>query len=82
MLNFEKEQVVVEIGDVKLGGQPGENPPVMIGTVFYANHAALLDEKTGQIDKNLAEKELNEYCEIIDETNMQGIIDVVDRSSR
>jgi tetrahydromethanopterin S-methyltransferase subunit H len=77
MLNFEKEQVVVEIGDVKLGGQPGENPPVMIGTVFYANHAALLDEKTGQIDKNLAEKELNEYCEIIDETNMQGIIDVV-----
>ena len=77
MLNFEKEQLVIEIGKVRLGGQPGENPPVMIGTVFYANHAALLDEKTGEIDKNLAEQELNEYSEIIDETNMQGIIDVV-----
>jgi len=77
MLNFEKEQLVIEIGDVKLGGQPGENPPVMIGTVFYANHAALLDEKTGKIDEKLAEQELNEYAEIIDETNMQGIIDVV-----
>ncbi|MHA1192114.1 MAG: tetrahydromethanopterin S-methyltransferase subunit H, partial [Promethearchaeota archaeon] len=77
MLNFEKEQLVFEIGDVKLGGQPGENPPVLIGTVFYANHAALLDEKTGKIDKKLAEQELNEYSEIINETNMQGIIDVV-----
>ena len=77
MLEFEKEQKVLEIGNVKLGGQPGENPPVMVGTVFYANHAALLDEKTGKIDKELAEKELNEYSEIIDKTNMQGIIDVV-----
>ncbi|MHA1669061.1 MAG: hypothetical protein ACTSV5_00630 [Promethearchaeota archaeon] len=77
MLNFEKEQSVFEIGDVKIGGQPGENPTIMIGTVFYANHAALLDEKTGKIDKKLTEQELNEYSEIIDETNMQGIIDIV-----
>ena len=77
MLDFEKEQIVVEIGDVKLGGQPGENPVVLIATVFYTNHPALLDEKTGKIDKKLVEQELNEYSEIIEETGMQGIIDVV-----
>ncbi|MFX0012942.1 MAG: hypothetical protein ACFE9R_21710, partial [Candidatus Hermodarchaeota archaeon] len=77
MLNFEKEQKGVEIGSVRLGGQPGENPVVMIATVFYTNHAALLDEKTGKIDKGLVEQELNEYSEIIEETGMQGIVDVV-----
>ena len=77
MLNFEKEQIVSKIGNVSIGGQPGENPVVMIGTVFYTNHAALLDEKTGKIDKKLVEQELNEFSEIIEETGMQGIIDVV-----
>ncbi len=77
MLNFEKEQKVVEIGPTRIGGQPGENPVVMIATVFYTNHAALLDEKTGDFDKKLVEQELNEYSEIIEETGMQGIIDIV-----
>ncbi|MFW9782944.1 MAG: hypothetical protein ACFFFB_11740 [Candidatus Heimdallarchaeota archaeon] len=77
MLTYEKDQKVIEIGNVKLGGEPGENPTVMIGTVFYAKHAALLDEKIGKIDKVLLEKELNEFSEIIEDTNMQGIIDIV-----
>jgi tetrahydromethanopterin S-methyltransferase subunit H len=78
MLNFDVDQKVVKITErCKIGGQPGENPPVMVGTVFYANHAALLDEKTGKIDEELAEQELNEYSEIISDTGMQGIIDVV-----
>ncbi|MFX1590405.1 MAG: hypothetical protein ACFFC1_19910 [Promethearchaeota archaeon] len=77
MLNYEQEQKILEIDKVKIGGQPGENSTVMIGTVFYARHPALLDEKTGKIDKDLVEKELNEFSEIIEDTGMQGIIDVV-----
>ena len=77
MLNFEQEQKVIEIGSVRIGGQPGENPVVMIATVFYTKHAALLDEKTGKIDRDLVEQELNEYSEIIEETGMQGIVDIV-----
>ena len=77
MLNFETEQKVIQIGNVKLGGQPGENPIVMVGSVFYTAHKALLDEKTGKMDKALVEKELNDFAEIIDETQMQGIIDII-----
>lgn len=77
MLKFDKEQKVLQIGNVKIGGQPGENPIVMVGTVFYKNHAALLDEKTGKIDKNIVEQEINEFLTIIDETGMQAIIDVI-----
>ncbi|MFX0178752.1 MAG: hypothetical protein ACFE78_01105 [Candidatus Hodarchaeota archaeon] len=77
MLNYKQEQKILEIDKVKIGGQPGENSTVMIGTVFYARHPALLDEKIGKIDKDLVEKELNEFSEIIEDTGMQGIIDVV-----
>ena len=77
MLKFEKEQKVAQIGKVKIGGQPGENPIVMIGTVFYRGHAALLDEKTGKIDKTIVEQEINEFITITEEMGMQMIIDVV-----
>ena len=77
MLNYEREQKVVKVGNVKIGGHPGENPTVMICTVFYAKHAALLDEKTGKVNKDLLERELNEFTEIIEDTKMQGIIDIV-----
>lgn len=77
MLKFEKDQKVIQIGKVKIGGQPGENPIVLVGSVFYRNHDALLDEKTGKIDEKLVEQEINEFLMIIDETGMQAIIDVI-----
>jgi len=77
MLNFENEQKVVKIGKTTIGGQPGENPIVMVGTVFYAKHPALLDEKTGSFDKAIVEQELNDFISIIEETGMQAIVDVV-----
>jgi len=77
MLSFETEQKVMQIGKNRIGGSPGQNPIAMIGTVFYNKHAALLNEKTGDIDKQLVEAELNEFTEIIEDTQMQGIVDVV-----
>ncbi len=77
MLNIETDQKELQIANVKFGGQPGKNPIVMIATVFYAKHAALLDEKTGKFDKTILEKELNDFTEIIEETKLQGVIDVV-----
>ena len=53
MLKFEKEQKVIRIGKVKIGGQPGENPIVLVGSVFYRNHDALLDKKAGKIDEKI-----------------------------
>ena len=49
MMNFSKEQKIIEIGDVKFGGQPGEIPTVLFGTAFYGKKYAnpeppILDE--------------------------------------
>jgi len=77
LFEYETEQKVLEIGNVKLGGQPGENPIVAVGTVFYANHPALINEKTGEFDKNIVEDEVNEFISIVEENGMQAIVDIV-----
>ncbi len=77
MLDFNTEQKVIQIGNIKIGGQPGENPIVMVGSVFYAKHPALLDEKTGKFDKLIIESEINEFINIIEDMGMQAIVDVV-----
>jgi tetrahydromethanopterin S-methyltransferase subunit H len=80
MLEFDKEQKVVEIGNIKIGGQPGVNPVVAIGSVFYSKHPALRDEKTGEFDEKIVEQEVNDFMSICDENNVQPIIDVVGSS--
>jgi len=34
MLYYEHTQKVYTIGGIKVGGQPGENPPLLIGNMF------------------------------------------------
>jgi tetrahydromethanopterin S-methyltransferase subunit H len=56
MFRFEKKQEVYEVGNVKFGGQPGEYPTVLVGTMFYARHKIVSDEDKGIFDKAAAEK--------------------------
>ena len=35
MFKFDKEQTVFDFAGVKMGGQPGEYPTVLAGTIFY-----------------------------------------------
>ncbi len=43
MLNFSKEQTRFEIAGLKIGGQPGELPRVLFGTVFYRKQFSDVD---------------------------------------
>lgn len=35
MMNFSTEQKIIEMGDLRIGGQPGELPTVLFGTAFF-----------------------------------------------
>ncbi|MDM7935691.1 MAG: tetrahydromethanopterin S-methyltransferase subunit H, partial [Methanothrix sp.] len=35
---YRREQSVVNVGGVRLGGQPGRLPTVLCGTIFYEGH--------------------------------------------
>ncbi|MDO9538259.1 MAG: tetrahydromethanopterin S-methyltransferase subunit H [Thermoplasmata archaeon] len=54
MINFSTEQRIIELGDIKIGGQPGELPTVLFGTAFFGKKyhqpdVAALEEVRGFI---------------------------------
>ncbi len=77
MFRFRKEQKVFEISGIKVGGQPGENPTVMIGSIFYKGDKSVQDEKTGAFNREAATELISKLEEISDRTGLPSMIDVV-----
>ena len=76
MFRFDKEQVVFDFAGVKMGGQPGEYPTVLAGTIFYGGHNIISDELTGDFDKEKAETLVNDMASISDVTGNPYIVQV------
>ncbi len=55
MFRFDKEQKVFDLGGTTIGGQPGEYPTVLFGSMFYNRHKIVTDEDKGEFDKNAAD---------------------------
>ena len=51
MFEFTAEQKVFDIAGVKVGGKPGENPSVLIGSMFFRGHKIVSDPEKGIFDK-------------------------------
>ncbi|MEM2691768.1 MAG: tetrahydromethanopterin S-methyltransferase subunit H, partial [Candidatus Bathyarchaeia archaeon] len=68
MFKFEKEQKIFEIANVKVGGQPGQLPTLLIGSIFYHKHKIVKDERKGEFDKEKAEEALKKEEEISNRT--------------
>lgn len=76
MFKLKQEQKIFDIAGVKVGGQPGQLPTVMMGSIFYSKHKILKDERTGVFSKDEAEDLLNKEKEVSDKTGNPRIIDV------
>jgi len=63
---------------VKIGGQIGENPILMIGSIFYKarTNKVLNDPKTGEINKQIAEDLINQQTSISEKTGISQAFDV------
>jgi len=79
MFRFENQKVF-EIGGVKIGGEVGENPTVLIGSIFYGKHKIVEDEKRGIFDREGAEALIREMEDLSDKTGNPGLLDVVGMS--
>jgi tetrahydromethanopterin S-methyltransferase subunit H len=77
LFRFEKEQKVFDIAGVNIGGQPGEYPMALIGTIFYSGHKILTDQVKGDFDKKQAEILINKVEELSEKTGNPYILDVV-----
>lgn len=77
MFKFKTQQKVFEIGKIKVGGQPGENPTVLVGSIFYRGHKIVTDDKAGELKKEEAEKIISTQQEFSDKTRNPAMLDVV-----
>jgi tetrahydromethanopterin S-methyltransferase subunit H len=77
MFKFSAEQKIFEIGGVKIGGQPGQLPTVLIGSIFYHGDKVVKDAKNGVFDKERAEALLTEEEAVSQRTGNPRFIDVV-----
>jgi tetrahydromethanopterin S-methyltransferase subunit H len=77
MLNFASSQKVCNIGGVELGGQPGEWPTVLIGSIFFAGHRIVHDPVRGLFDRELAKDLLHQEAELSIRYGNPRFVDVI-----
>ncbi len=80
MFRYQIEQKVCNIGGVKVGGQLGENPPLLIGNMFQKGDLILEDRKGGKFDRKAAEERIRELEKISRETGVPCLIAMVANS--
>lgn len=77
MLDYSVDQKVHDIHGVKIGGVRGENPPVMVGSMFYKGHKIVDEHKKGTFHREKAEKVIQRMAETCDMTGLSTMIDLV-----
>lgn len=78
MLKFERNQQTFEIGSgIVVGGQPGEFPTVLIGSIFYSGHKIVRDPSKGDFEKEEAEALIKRTEELSDKVGNPHVLDVV-----
>ena len=81
MFSFKTDQKTYEIAGTRVGGQPGEIPTVLVGSMFYTKHKIVTDERAGKFDRDAAEALVRKQEELGDKTRNPALIDIVASSS-
>ena len=81
MFRFKREQSVVNLAGVRMGGQPGELASVLCGTIFYQGHKIVEDEEKGLFDRAAAERLVSRQGELSEETGCPSVLHIYARSS-
>ena len=80
MYRFAKDQSVVNVAGAKMGGQPGEMPTVLCGTIFYQGHRIVEDEERGYFDEKGAEELISEQSAFSEETGNPAVLHIYART--
>ncbi|MCL2336811.1 MAG: tetrahydromethanopterin S-methyltransferase subunit H [Firmicutes bacterium] len=77
MFILEREQKVCQIGDFKIGGQPGENPPLLISSMFHNGDKILESRKERKFNKEKAREYILKQEELTRQTGVPALVAVV-----
>ena len=74
---FETKQNIYTVGKAKVGGQPGELPTFLIGSIFWLGQKMVQDANKGIFDAVAAEQIINTMQTQSDITGVQFAFDIV-----
>jgi tetrahydromethanopterin S-methyltransferase subunit H len=78
---YEQEQKVCNIGGIKVGGQPGENPPLLLASLFQKGDQLVESRKQRKFDRQGATARIKEMEDISDQTGVPGMVAMVANSA-
>jgi tetrahydromethanopterin S-methyltransferase subunit H len=81
MLRFSIPQIVCKIDGVEVGGQPGERPTVLVGSLFFSGHRIVRDPLKGTFDRKEAAALLDIEAELSSATGNPRFVDVIGETS-
>lgn len=77
MKKFNTDQKVLKIGDVNIGGQPGEYPSVLMAAIFYAGDKLVPKVNEPEFDRDRAKSVIKKAEEKCREVGTPIILDVI-----
>ncbi len=77
MLKYDLEQKIFNIGGIKVGGQPGQNAPLLIGNMFQKGDTLIESRKERKFNKKEAQERIQEVERLSQETGVPGMVAMV-----
>ncbi len=81
MFTLKREQKVCQIGPWKVGGQPGDNPPLLVSSMFHKGDKILGKRKTGEFDREKAASYIKKQEALSEQTGIPSITAMVANSA-
>jgi len=79
---FKAEQKIYQIGNVTIGGQPGQYPTVLMASIFYGGDKLVKDEEQGIFDKEGALNCIKKVETMCKQVGLSLIIDIIGASEQ
>ncbi|MBI2851991.1 MAG: tetrahydromethanopterin S-methyltransferase subunit H [Chloroflexi bacterium] len=77
MFRYELRQKVCDIGGIKVGGQPGDYPPLLLASMFQKGDVLLENRKERKFDRAKAKERILEMERLAQETGVPGMVAMV-----
>jgi tetrahydromethanopterin S-methyltransferase subunit H len=74
LFRFAKDQSAINVAGVRMGGQPGEYPTALAGTIFYQGHKIVENHEEGIFDRGAAELLISRQADLSQETGNPAIV--------
>ena len=80
MFVFKRDQQVFDFGGVTIGGQPGENPTVLIGGLFFKGQPIMENTREGIFDRTTAKQWIDTGLSMVEKTGHPLVIQAYGRT--